>query len=628
MISKFARAQKSWIAKLILTLTALSFMSLFGITGYLASASENRTVIKVDGFEITKAEFSYEFQKELNAAKNLLNTDLDDQANEALRSELTNAIIKRMVKNAVIDRTAQKYHVSFSPALVSQVIRSDPSFHDITGKFNPDLFRRILADSNISEQEYTKSITRSLAEQILTAWPTQDITVPQVLIDAELKIDGKRRTFKYTVINPDEINIERTISDEETERYYEDFASMFIAPETRDLSVIYLSLSDIASRMHISDEDIKAYYDEHIENYEQKEKRDVSQIMFETQSAANAAYIRLGNGDDFYTVASEDAKQSKADTDLGQVSEDELVFELAEDVFALQKGEYTKPVKIGEAWQIMKVNDIIAPTKTDYDEASKEIRAELLNERLYDEIYDVLSKMEDEIGAGKSLEEVADMFKTSVLKVQNFADDGTAADAPEKLTDLMQSADFRDAVFSYALGEISQTIESDEGLSVVRIDNIHESHPKTLDEVRSQIEKMWKEDEKTALAREKATDIVTDIENGDDFSQAVRRYDLTVAKSQPVTRNETFANLTYKDVQELFMLPLKEPYQTMLGKNHVIVMAEEEYEDSAPSTESDKNLVKTKMQKLISADLQKALLDAYAKNYNIKIKYDLMGMAD
>ena len=626
MISKFARAQKSWIAKLILTLTALSFMSLFGITGYLSSASENRTVIKVDGFEVSKAEFSYEFQKELNAAKNLLDTDLNDDANEALRSELTNAIVKRMVKNAIIDRSAQKYHVLFSSNLISQVIRSDPSFHDITGKFNPDVFRRVLSDSRITEQEYTKSIVRSLAEQILTVWPTQNVKVPQALVDAELKIDNKRRTFRYVIINPDEIEVERSITPEETEQYFEDFSSMFVAPETRDLSVIYLSLQDIVARMTIPDEDIKAYYDEHIENYEQKEKREVLQMMFDSQAAANAAYIRLGNGDDFYTVAEEDAHQSKADTDLGQVAEDELVFEIAEDVFALQNGEYTKPVQVGEVWQIMKVVEIIAPTKTDYAVASEEIRKELLNDRLYDYMYDIISKIEDEIGAGKSMEDIASIFNTSVIKVEGVTDEGKASNAPAEFADLLKSSEFIDAVFSYAVGEISQTIETDDGLAVMRIDAVHESHVQDLDAVRPQIEQMWIENEKTAMAREKADDILRDVENGEDFVQTAHRYNLMVHKSQPITRNETFAGLTYKNVQDLFMLPLKEASETMLDKKHVVIVADEEYENSAPLSDSDQTIVKNRMQKSLAADLQKALLDAYAKDYNIKVKYDLMGI--
>ena len=628
MISKFARAQKSWIAKLILTLTALSFMSLFGITGYLSSASENRTVIKVDGFETSRAEFSYEFQKELNAAKNIMNIDLNDEANDALRSELMNAIAKRMIKNAIIDRTAQKYHVLFSRDLIGQVIRSDTSFQDITGKFNMDLFRRVLSENNISEPEYTKSVERGLAEQVLTLWPVQNIHVPEVMVDAELQIDNKRRTFKYTIINPEDMTIDRNITDEETEQYYEDFSAMFVAPETRDLSVVYVSVDDISSQMVISDEDIKAYYDEHVENYEQPEKREVLQMMFDSESAANAAYIRLGNGDDFYTVAQEDAHQSKSETELGVVSEDELVFEIAEDVFALPKDEYTKPVQVGEVWQIMKVVNIIEPTKTDYAVASSEIRTELLNERLYDEIYDVLSKMEDEIGEGKSLEDIAADFKTNVIAVKNFADNGTASEAPEELSDLLKSTEFVDTVFSYAVGETSQTIEGDDGLAIVRIDDVHEMHEKNLDDVRSQINKMWRDNEKTVIAREKANDVVSDTENGEDFAETVRRYGLSVHKSQPVTRNETFADLSYADMKELFAQKINTPYQTTIGEKYVVVFADEEYENSVPVSDDEKKLVQTKMQLSIASDLQKALLDSYAKDYKIKVKYDLMGIEE
>ena len=39
MMDKLAKAQKNWMSKLVLILTALSFMSLFGVSGYLTGAS-------------------------------------------------------------------------------------------------------------------------------------------------------------------------------------------------------------------------------------------------------------------------------------------------------------------------------------------------------------------------------------------------------------------------------------------------------------------------------------------------------------------------------------------------------------------------------------------------------------
>ena len=628
MINKLAKAQKSWVAKLILSLTALSFMSLFGITGYLSSASNNRTVIKVDNIEISQAEFQYELQKELNAAKNILNTDLDEEAMADLRASLTSAVASKMVKDAVIDRSMQKYHVLFRPELISRMIANEPSFQDLSGNFNRDLFRRVLNENNISEQEYLKSVSRALAEQILTAWPVQKINIPEILVNAEIKIDGKRRVFKYTTIEPENIKIDRDISEDEITQYYEDFAAQFVEPERRNLSVIYLSVDDIAKNMEVTKDEIKAYYDEHIDDYETKEKREVLQMMFEDQSKADEAYEALTNGADFYEVAADFAGQSKEDTELGSVFENDLVFEIAEDAFALEKGGFTKPIAVSDVFQIIKVVDITEPSKVDYSVASEQIKKELVSEKLYDAVYDVLSKMEDQIGAGKTLEEIAGIFNTKLQNVEGLADDGSVLVVPENLAQIVKSSDFIDAAFSYAKGETSQTIETDEGLLVMRIDDIAESHQKSLEEVTPQIKTLWADSERTAIVQEMVNDIVHDLEEGDDFTKTAQRFGLHVYKSQPITRNETFADLSYQDVRELFAQELNTPYQTNVKGQYVVVIGVEDFQNSVPLSEDEMNMVRFKVRYEVVRDLQKAMLDSYAKDYKTKIKYKLMGIMD
>ena len=58
MITTLRKAQDSWITKGILILTAMSFMSLFGISGYIDSAAGNRAVIKVNDREINQQEIN------------------------------------------------------------------------------------------------------------------------------------------------------------------------------------------------------------------------------------------------------------------------------------------------------------------------------------------------------------------------------------------------------------------------------------------------------------------------------------------------------------------------------------------------------------------------------------------
>ncbi|MBQ7659385.1 MAG: SurA N-terminal domain-containing protein [Alphaproteobacteria bacterium] len=628
MINKLAKAQKSFIAKLILTLTALSFMSLFGITGYISNASSNRTVISVDNIKISQAAFSHAFQKQLNAAKNLLDIDFNDDANEEIRTSILNATAQKMVHDAVIDRTAEKHHVLFRPTLIRQMIMTEPAFTDMSGNFNKELFRRVLSENNISEEQYVQTVKRDLVEQLLLKSPVRSIKAPKTLVDLKARVDSKRRTFKYMLIRPDEIEIDRNISDAEIAQYYEDFAANFIEPERRDLSVLYISFDAIEKNTAVSSEEIKAYYDEHISEYETPEKRHILQMMFEDEAQANAAYEKLEKGASFEGVASSDAHQSVEETDLGEVAQDELVFEIADDVFALKLNGYTKPVQTGEFWQIMKVVKIIAPTKQDYAVASKQIKKEIVFDRLYEEIDATINKIEDSLGEGKTLEQIAQNMNASIFKVQGLADDGSVHNVNMAIAPLLKNADFIDTAFSYAKGEISQTMDFNEGLAVLRVDDIIETHQKDIETVTPQIRKLWKDNEKAAVAQETLNDVMHDLENGDDLYKVAPRYGIHVYQSQPITRNETFEGISYADIRELFMQDLGTPYQTQVGDNYIIAVAYKDYRDTTPLNEAERNLIELKATQGLWLDLEKAMLDSYAKDYKIKIKYKLMGLVE
>ena len=623
MINKLAKAQKSWIAKFILILTALSFMSLFGVTGYINSAGSNRTVIKVDNIEISQAQFSYLLQREINAARNLLgdNFDLTDE----MRQALIQAQTQQLVQDAVLDRTEAKYHVSFRPSLIQSIIFNDPAFKDASGNFNRDVFRQVLARGETTEENLVADIKRDLTRRLLINMPVEGINVPEVLRRAEEMVDNKRRTFKYVFIRPAEIKVDRKISEDEVEQYYEDFAPNFIEPERRDATVMILSLKDIADKMVIEDDEIKAYYEAHKNEYEKPETRQVLQMMFADTETADKAFSALQNGGDFYQVAADVAGQSKEDTDLGYVAQDELVYELAEEAFSLSKGEYTKPVQVGDMWQILQVADIKAGEKAAYDKVAADIREILINERLYDESYEILTQAEDALAAGSTLEALAETYTEPLLNIQGVAEDGSVSAVAPEAAFLLQNVDFVDTVFSYNAGEISQVLETDDGLAVVRVDKVAESHPKSIDEVRGEIEELWVVNEKAAIAQEMLNNLMYDLENGDTLSSAAKRYGLKVYRSQPITRNETFGNIGYADIREMFTEPLGTPKQMQQGEDYVVAVAEEDYKNSAPLSESEQILIKQKAYLSLVTDFAEAMLTSYADEYDIRIKYKLLG---
>lgn len=625
MISRLARAQKSWVAKLILTLTALSFMSMFGVYGYFVTANNNRVVIKVDNIKISQAQFSYQLQKEIRSAQKLLGTD--GELDEDMRQALLQALTKQTVKNAVLDRTADKYHILFSNRVLQGALLSNPAFYDAAGNFNRDAFRQALSRADMTEADYLNEIKRTLTGRMLVEYPALGFNVPKVLLLAAAKADNKRRTFKYVMIKPDELSIDRKISDDEVEQYYEDFASSFIEPERRDLTVLSLSLAEIGDKMQVSEDDINLYYDAHKADFETPQTRDVLQMIFDDEESAQSAYRSLQNGADFYKTA-EEAGQSKADTDLGYVSEEDLMEEIAQPVFELSKGAYTKPIQVGDMWQILKVADIKAASKVAHAEAVAQITKIIKDERLYDESYAQMVKIEDALGAGTDLAEIAKTYNADLLEVEGLAEDGSVKRVPQKIAELVKSVDFIDTAFSYNVGETSQVIETEDGFMVVKVDNVTEAHQQALQDVKPEIEELWATNERTAIAQEKLNDVMHDLENGDMLAQVAKRYGLKLYKSQPITRNETFAGLSYVDVREMFAEPLNTPRQIQQGDNYLIAVADNDYENSAPLSESEQNLVKQKAYMSMAADFGEAMLSSFANEYKIKIKYKLLGFED
>ena len=163
---------------------------------------------------------------------------------------------------------------------------------------------------------------------------------------------------------------------------------------------------------------------------------------------------------------------------------------------------------------------------------------------------------------------------------------------------------------------------------VVKVDNVTEAHQQALQDVKPEIEELWATNERTAIAQEKLNDVMHDLENGDKLAQVAKRYGLKLYKSQPITRNETFAGLSYVDVREMFAEPLNTPRQIQQGDNYLIAVADNDYENSAPLSESEQNLVKQKAYMSMAADFGEAMLSSFANEYKIKIKYKLLGFED
>lgn len=611
MITKLRKVQDTWLAKAILALTALSFMSLFGVSGYLSSAAENPAVIKVNNRKLSLAEFNMQLDEQIKMARRLFGEDIE--ISDEMRNAMAAELVQKNLTDMVIKEVAADNDIYISDALIRNIILSQPQFRDEDGRFNPARFNNFLSSSNWSEQKYVEALRADLIKSFLISNPAGNMKVSKTVADLSAKAESQRKIFKYIEVNPAEVKIDRKITEDEIEQYYNDFSAEFIEPETRDITVLDLTFEDIARQTSVSDAEIKEFYDNNIERFVVPEKRDVLQMLFADEETAKKAAEKLAAGADFYATAKELADQSREDTDLGYVAKDMLIAEIGEDVFAAQKGAVVGPIESELGWHLMKVNGIKAGSKTDDAVARKQIIEALSVEKAYDNAYGIIKDIEDKIGAGSSLEDIAAAQKLKISTVKG-------------LTDTTVSP-YMETAFLYNQGEISQAVETDNGFAFVRVDNIIDAHPQDIKKAAPQIEKLWAESEKSAIAQEIINDITADIENGDAIDEVAGRYKLKLHTTDALTRSQSFAGLQQSQMADLFNDELNTAKQFALNGKTIVAVAAK---DAAPRamSEDDMEIINRRLGLDINQQAAARLVDSYGKKYNVRVKYRQLGLAD
>lgn len=611
MITKLRKAQETWAAKAVLGLTALSFMSLFGVSGYLNRAAGNPAVIKVNDRKLSLMEFNIQLDEQTRLARRLFGEDIE--ISDEMRNAMASELVQKNLTNMVVAELSADNNVHIGNALIRNIILSQPQFRDDEGRFSPARFNSFLSTTGWSEQRYVETLRSDLIKSLLISNPTSSMNVSKTLSELVAKAEGQRKVFKFIEVNPNEVKIDRSISDDEIEQYYNDFSAEFVEPETRDATVLELTFEDIATKTEVSDEEVKEYYNENIDRFVTPETREVMQMLFADEKTANSAAQAVKGGMDFYAAAEKFAEQSHEDTDLGFVSKDMLIEEMADDVFAASKNAVVGPVQSENGWHIMKVTDIKAGSKVDDAVAKKQITEALRIEKSYETASDIIKEIEDKIGAGATLEDVAAEFGLKTKEVKGLVD--TVA------------SPYMETAFSYNKDEISQAVETDNGYDFVRVDNIIDAHPQDIKTATPKIKKMWAESEKSAIAQEVINDVMTDVENGDSIDEVAGRYKLKLQTSDALVRSQSFAGLNQAQMVDLFNDELGTAKQFTVDGKTVIAVADHD----APAKEmsdTDMDIIERRLSLDIDQQAAARLVDSYAKGYKVRVKYRQLGLAD
>lgn len=159
--------------------------------------------------------------------------------------------------------------------------------------------------------------------------------------------------------------------------------------ELRDLlsrQIILRGTVIAARKLAVTDEAAKDFFEKNKEKLGTPESVKLSQIFVNTKSEADDAYDLLSTvGADFAKLSalkSTDANLRKNNGSLGFISRGMLLAEIEKEVFALQSGQYTRPLATGNGFSIFKAEERKPGKEAAFEAIKNDLKIALLNQAI------------------------------------------------------------------------------------------------------------------------------------------------------------------------------------------------------------------------------------------------------
>ncbi len=537
MISSFGKFAKSIGAKIVLTVLGLSMIVFWGLGGLTnLSLSRNKPAIEIGSKNISLQQLAAAFDKERQRMGTLMGGTYISPA-DGIKNGLLDTAVQGQIISGVSAQVRDELGLSASDAAVRKYVERNPAFADNLGNFDRGIFYAYLSQIRMSETELAYKLRDELAMEHLNGTVRELGYNPQILAEAVYKYKNEKRSANVMTINPQDIKITETPSNEELREYYEAYADRFILPEYRTVQIVHITPENIAENISIDSAAIDEAYEQKKSSLGTPEKRLLDQILVDSEEDGQAILSEL-TPDNFRQSAQEKAGQSEAQTDFGWVGKDDIMTELAEAVFDGQKNQIVGPIQTSLGWHIMLIRDIQAAQAPNEEQAKAEIKKQLASEQAYEQTEEIVRRLEDALGQGDTLIQAAQSLSLPIKKLGTFDITGTKPDGVT-LDETYKSATLLQDIFLLNPNETSSVIEFQNGYIVAEVTDVIASAPQEFDDAKPALKQLWITEQQKNKLNETAEKVLQQTLNGNGLQTQGLFQNLNTEQKNNITRETT-----------------------------------------------------------------------------------------
>jgi peptidyl-prolyl cis-trans isomerase D len=576
-------------------------------------------------------------------------TDVQRQLNTALHGQSVPDVLKGLYVKQVLDQMILKQALTVEAQRlgirVTDQELSDRIKQILPAAWNGDTWLKdrytteVQTRTGMSIPEFEDFLRDQMLQEKFRQLVTDAITVSPAEIQAEYRRRNEKVQIEYVVVRPADLASTIQPADAELSAYYSKHAGLYQIPEKRSARYALLDLARLRATTSVGDDALRAYYNSHIEEYKVENRVHVEHILFKTvgKTDAEIAEIRQkaddvlkkaksgANFEDLAKKFSEDDGTKPKGGDLGWIVEGQTVPEFQQAAFTLPKGSISDLVKTQYGFHIIKVLDHEQAHTKSFEEVRSTIEPTVLDEKVSAEANDAAEKIAAAIRQSnhQPLDDLAKKFNLNIGELP-FA---SVTDPPAAFAN---SQDVRTAVFQLRPGELSQPIQTPQGILIVTPKDAQAGHQGTFAEVRDRVLADYQQEQSVALAKSKADELAKQAKSGEAFDKAAKSLNLDAKASESLSRTGSIPDVgSGQLIEAAFTMPVgqvSDPKDVAGAWLVYRVAAHEPLNDAAVVLQADQirlQLLQTKQNAAFDA-FRLALEDRLKKEGKLVINADAM----
>src|SRR3954452_1109605 len=558
------RRHRDWL-KWSLGLVCVAFV-LFYIPDFLrgsgADAASGDTVAKVEGREITGADFRRTYQAQLQAYRSAYGNNMSDQLLKQLGIE--QQILQQMVDERAALAEAERVGIKVSDEEVRQRIFAMPAFQENGGFMGEARYQQLRRRQRppLVPSEFEDNIRHGLAVEKLRGSLTDWLSVN----DAELEKEYRRRNDKVKLavvsFTADSFRTQVNASDTEVSSYFDAHKSDFKIPEKRKIRYLLVDIEALRARTVVPAADIEREYNNNSEQYTTPEQVRASHILLKTEgkddaavkAKAEALLKQARGGADFAELAkknSEDTDSAKNGGDLDYFGRGRMVPEFDQAVFAMQPGTISDLVKTQYGYHIIKLVDKKNATTRPLAEVRQQLTDQLAYQRAQAQAADLAHSLEKQITSPADLDKVAKAQGLTVQESGFFARD-------EPILGLGPSPEAANKAFDMKTNEVSGALRASRGFVFETLVAKQDPYVPKIDEVKDRVREEVVKQKARDLSKQKAAELAAKLKSASDFEKAAKAAGFEAKTTDLITQDSPIPDLGVAPAVEdaAFKLPV------------------------------------------------------------------------